>query len=911
MTLLAKIQSRSAHAVVMGIGYVGLPLVAELARAGFRVTGYDKDPEKVRLLGAGESYIHDVPSADLAPHVATGKLDATTDPGVLREADAVIVCVPTPLNKTKDPDMRFIVAATDEIAAHQHPDMVIVLESTTYPGTTSEVLVPKLTENGFELGKNVFVAFSPERVDPGNAVYKTKNTPKVIGGATPACLEMATALYSHIIDTVVPVSSTEAAEMVKLLENTFRAVNIGLVNEVAMMSRRLGLDPFEVIRAAATKPFGFMPFYPGPGLGGHCLAGSETVCVRDGSAVRVAPLSEIFDQARHECDIETRVGDVDVVVPRSIEALSVDPETGASRFEPVTHLFRRESPTPLLRLRCRSNRTVSVTDGHPMLVLDRGNICVRRASELSPGDAIVLTTSWPEPNTTKLRFDLVDAVLNSGLAPVRVVPRRGSWKDHDATIRQVNLGKVAPKDVYRHNSLPLAAYIELEQRGIAPFGREEVLLATGKGSAWNLIPAVLEIDESFARLIGYYLSEGCITRDGSTRIRWCFGAHEGELIQDTTAILGRLGIRHSVHWLKSCATVHIKVSSKILGHLFDEVFECGRRSEEMRIPAVLMAAPEPIRRAVLSGLLRGDGDAHVTSGPRRYTKNGKSYEHAMNAATAGYFSSSPILLQQVTLLLQGLGFVPSFKRDKPQLRMNGAQVEKLIELFAGAKRTKLERYKRDRKKPMTSRMARQHGPFATVELAEIEPIAPEPVFSMEVAGTHTFVSSYGIAVHNCIPIDPLYLSWKLRTLKYQARFIELADTINSSMPAYVVERVTEALNAHEKAVKGSKILIYGVAYKKDVSDVRESPAFSIIHDLQTRGGEVSYMDPHVPEIAEDGVALRGVDPNASFEPYDCVVIVTDHATLDRERLLREARLVVDTRDALAGLARDRSRVYGL
>ncbi|MCA9629425.1 MAG: nucleotide sugar dehydrogenase, partial [Myxococcales bacterium] len=265
-----RIQSKSAHVVVMGIGYVGLPLVAEFARAGFRVTGLDMDPEKVRLLNAGESYIADVPTGDLAPHVKSGKLTGTTDAAVLGEADAVVVCVPTPLNKTKDPDMRFIVAATEEIARHQHPGMVIVLESTTYPGTTSEVLVPELTKK-FELGKDVFVAFSPERVDPGNEVYKTKNTPKVIGGATPECLEMAVALYSHIIDTLVPVSSTEAAEMVKLLENTFRAVNIGLVNEVAMMSRRLGLDPFEIIRAAASKPFGFMPFYPGPGLGGHCI----------------------------------------------------------------------------------------------------------------------------------------------------------------------------------------------------------------------------------------------------------------------------------------------------------------------------------------------------------------------------------------------------------------------------------------------------------------------------------------------------------------------------------------------------------------------------------------------------------------------------------------------------------------
>src|SRR3954471_13223293 len=269
--LLAKIASKQAHVVVIGIGYVGLPLVAEFARAGFRVSGLDNDPEKVRLLNAGESYIADVATADIAPHVKSGRLDATTDRAILAKADAVVVCVPTPLNKTKDPDMRFIVSATEAIAQHQHPGMLVVLESTTYPGTTSEVLVPKLTEKGLTLGKDVFIAFSPERVDPGNEVYKTKNTPKMLGGASPECLQVASALYSHILDKIVPVSSTETAEIVKLLENTFRAVNIGLVNEIAMMSRKLGIDPFEVIRAAATKPFGFMPFYPGPGLGGHCI----------------------------------------------------------------------------------------------------------------------------------------------------------------------------------------------------------------------------------------------------------------------------------------------------------------------------------------------------------------------------------------------------------------------------------------------------------------------------------------------------------------------------------------------------------------------------------------------------------------------------------------------------------------
>jgi len=431
-SLLQKVESRQAHVVVLGIGYVGLSLVAELTRAGFRTTGLDKDAEKVRLLNAGESYVADVPTSDLAPHVQSRLLRATTDPAVLREADAVIVCVPTPLNKTKGPDMRFVMEATDEIARHQHDGMLVILESTTYPGTTTELLIPKLTENGAVLGRTVFIAFSPERVDPGNQVFKTRNTPKVLGGASAPCLQVASALYSQIIDQIVPVSSTETAEMVKLLENTFRAVNIGLVNEIAMMSRKLDIDPFEVIHAAATKPFGFMPFFPGPGLGGHC-----------------------------------------------------------------------------------------------------------------------------------------------------------------------------------------------------------------------------------------------------------------------------------------------------------------------------------------------------------------------------------------------------------------------------------------------------------------------------------------------IPIDPLYLSWKLRTLQYQARFIELADSINSGMPDYVVGRVSEALNDQAKPVRGSKLLIYGVAYKRDVNDSRESPAFAIIQGLEKRGALVSYMDPHIASLSEEGVAMKGIHPSSDFGDFDAVVIVTDHRDLNRERLLRQARLIVDTRDALRDVVGDRSKVYGL
>jgi UDP-N-acetyl-D-glucosamine dehydrogenase len=270
-TLLERINDLSAQVVVVGAGYVGLPLAVEIGQAGYRTTAFDKSAAKVKAINAGASYIDDVPTSAVSALVKAGRLDASADPDVLGKADAIVICVPTPLNKTKDPDNSFILDAADLLAPRMRAQQLVVLESTTFPGFTREGLQPRFESRGLKLDRDFLLAFSPERVDPGNKKYTTKNTPKVIGGASAGSLDHAVALYGKFIDRVVPVSSTDTAEMVKLLENTFRAVNIGLVNEVAIMCGRLGLDTWEVIEAAATKPFGFMPFYPGPGLGGHCI----------------------------------------------------------------------------------------------------------------------------------------------------------------------------------------------------------------------------------------------------------------------------------------------------------------------------------------------------------------------------------------------------------------------------------------------------------------------------------------------------------------------------------------------------------------------------------------------------------------------------------------------------------------
>ncbi len=269
--LSQRIKQRKAHIGLIGLGYVGLPLAVEFAREGFRVTGIDLDQSRVEGVLHARSYILDVSSEDLRHLRQSGRLQATASFDVLRGQDAIIICVPTPLRKTREPDMSYILSATEQIARRVRKGQLIVLESTTYPGTTEEVILPALEAQGLKVGRDFCLAFSPERIDPGNSVYTTRTIPKVIGGITPACTRLAQELYGSVIHKTVCVSSAKVAEMVKLLENTFRAVNIGLVNEIALICNRLGIDAWEVIEAAKTKPFGFMPFYPGPGIGGHCI----------------------------------------------------------------------------------------------------------------------------------------------------------------------------------------------------------------------------------------------------------------------------------------------------------------------------------------------------------------------------------------------------------------------------------------------------------------------------------------------------------------------------------------------------------------------------------------------------------------------------------------------------------------
>ncbi len=909
--LLSKIIERRAVVGILGLGYVGLPLAVEFGRGGFDVLGFDLDAGRTATINSGVSYIPDVPTESLRALVERGKLRATVDFSRLKEADAAIICVPTPLRKTKEPDISYILAASQQVRANLRSPQLVILESTTYPGTTDEVLLPMLEETGLVLDKDFFLAFSPERVDPGNRQFQTHNIPKVVGGASALSTEIAAALYQTIVERVHKVSSARVAETAKLLENTFRSVNIALVNEMAQLCHHLGIDSWEVIHAAATKPFGFMAFYPGPGIGGHCLVGQETIIVRSvkEKLERITSLAAIFSE--HDSKPDARrftVDGAEVIYTPDLEALSLDVETQQPKWKPVTYLFRRKYEREIVTVTTSDNRRLKVTDKHPMLVSDeQGRLRQMFARDLTSGDRIPIHYLPPPvmggltDDATNPYLDLFSLIPSELAAKARVRISGRAWRDHRESLHN-RLSASSIYEFVRQDYIPFNDFLALERSGDLSLPHESLRLHTGRGPSMTSFPVEIKLTPGLARLIGYYLAEGCISRErGRYRVRFTFNSAETEFINDVRSLLqNELGVKSSVIPSKIDKATHIRASSPFLGWLFAEVLGCGVRSTEMRVPDVLMSTSPVHRRELLKGLLRGDGDVYVITGNRPYRKNGRSYISRNASAEVGFFSSSPILFQQTVYLLQSLGFTPTFNHAKPYLRIKGREQLMRMRGWLGNKGKSLERYFEESRRAPGSKTFKAAGLLMTVPLKSIEialPESPVDVYSVEVEDTHTFATSFGVYVHNCIPLDPHYLSWKARLHGFEARFIGLAEEVNSHMPRYVVGRVQDALNDHSKPIRGSRVLVLGVAYKRDIDDVRESPALAIVEELTAKGACVSYHDSYIPEMKLDNETLRS-EPltDELISSCDCALIVTDHSQVDYSRLARLAPLILDTRN---------------
>lgn len=914
------IAEKNAVIGVIGLGYVGLPLIVEFCLKGYQGIGFEVDAKKADAINRGDSYIVDVPSENVRKCLADGKLQATTDFSKLSACDVIIICVPTPLRKTKDPDMSYILTSGAEIQKYMRKGQLIILESTTYPGTTDEVLQPMFEEKGFKLDEDFLLAFSPERVDPGNPQFLTHNITKVVGGVGKDSTEVAALLYSQIVGEVHAVSSARVAEACKLWENTFRAINIGMANEMAKVCNALGIDTWEVVRAAATKPFGFMPFYPGPGIGGHCLSGKETVIVRGENGKKIENLAELFEKESAKNRVRRfEVHGSDVIYKPRLEALSINMETNKAEWKPVHYLFRRKTDVNLVKITTSDNRTVTVTDLHPMLVADEnGKLTEVFAKDLKANDRLPIQNSLNEKvEISNTKIDLISLISNELAEKIRVCLKKGSFYDFREILKK-HISSEKVWELSKVNYLSLKDFLKAENE--LNISREDVSLRIGRGNSASSFPAVIEITPDAARLIGYYLAEGCAANEkGNERIRFSFHCKETEFVEDVCNILkSEFGVETSLSHSKIDQVTHIRAASALFGWFLVEVLKCGKRSTEMQVPEVLLNLSVSHKTELLKGLLRGDGDVYVKSGINSYEKNGKTYEHRNTTAEIGYFSSSPKLFQQVIHLLQEQGFTPTFKRAKPHLQMKGrAQLEKMSD-WLGEKGAKLQTYFANNLRKVKSKTFKSFGEMMTVPVKAVEVIKttkPFEVFSVEVDDNHTFATSYGVFVHNCIPLDPHYLSWKARQHGFDSQFITLAEQINSGMPKYVCGLVRDALNDNEKSVKGAKILILGVAYKKDIDDMRESPALSVIDLLRSRGAEVVYHDAFVPEVTfdhaytiGDGEPLFNQDlTDELLNSADCVVICTEHSGVDYKRVCELSKVIVDTRNALKEDLRETSK----
>lgn len=919
-----KIRNRSATVAVVGLGYVGLPLAVAFGEVGYPVVGVDVDPSKVAAIGRGESYIGDVTSERIAALLAGGRLTATTGYGWLHDADVIFVCVPTPFDNMKTPDLSYVRAASNGIAEQLRRGQLVVLQSTTFPGTTEEEVLPILERSALRAGIDFHLAFSPERINPGDAKHTVFNTPKVVGGFTPRCAHLTAELLATLNPEVRIVSSPRVAEMTKLLENIFRSVNIALVNELALLSERMGIDIWEVIDAASTKPFGFMPFYPGPGVGGHCLAPGEYLAIKNGMGMEIVPIGEYFERAldQGQWSVYHHIDGVTLIKPDDVEVLTFDPEEGKASFHPLRYLSARRYEGRMIQIVTQDGRRLVVTDGHPIVVWTDEGTLVKRADALKPGDQLAVFKTLADDPEPPPAIDLIAHLAPDDYEGLRVKPLRESFATYRSQLVPHLRGRLTYYwDVFRYNTMPLSVYVALEQDGAMPIPREDVVLCTGHGASYGSIPAVFPLNEDLARLIGYYLSEGCMTEDKTLRTRFTFRCDEHEMIEDLKAILSRLGLKFSTYQDHQWKSFHIKVSSRLFGILLRDILACGTNSYNMRIPSLLLLAPKNLRLALLSGLLRGDGDVHHIQEERTYTKRGRRYTHAINTATVGYFSASPMLFQQMVFLLHSLGFVPTFKHSKPQLRLYGAtQLGRIAPLLTDEKRRRLEAFEQGRRKRMPTTQSRDQGDFATIAVREVLPANDESVvYSLEVDSPHLFVTSYGLVVHNCIPVDPFYLSWKAREYDFTTKFIELAADVNQEMPPHVVNKVTEALNRRGKPLRGARVLILGVAFKPDVDDPRNSPAQRIIELLLERGTHIAYHDPYVPRFQvgndvfhRDPVELESITlTEGALSDYDCAVIVAGHRWYDYNWVVQHARLIVDCVNATAGIPDSDGKVVRL
>ena len=813
-TLLDKIDSKEAVIGIVGMGYVGLPLAIAFAECGFRVRGFDTDLEKLSKLRRGVQYLSHVEPKEFFPFVERGQLDFATSYSDLAFCNVFIVCVPTPLTANREPDLSFIEQAANGLKVCVLPSKLFILESSTYPGTTREVFARILSKDmRMEIGRDIFIAHSPERQDPGNQRFKTRNVPKVVGGLTRNCLCVASRLYRKVIETVVDVEDAETAEMVKLFENTYRMVNIAVVNELKVLCHRLGLDVWSVVKAAATKPFGFQSFKPGPGLGGHCFVPGTLVMAERGPV----PIEKI------------RVGE------------RVLTEGGQLQY--VLRTFEREYEGEVVTVKVRGMLPTTMTPDHGVFAAVDGR----------PSKNGRLHHPVDGKTTAELLGEL-QKVLAGELV---------EKSHHVAWPISEGLPILFPDHATREY-LELAGWYLSEGNLVTAHDEEGGIksIRVQASLCADNVDDVVRVKELLPLVVGQFNSKMQPNHRRKSEVR----------IQDRgTCIVMRQGC--------------VPLGEALLA-------DFGQHAKGKRFPAWLLWSDDVEGICLLlRGLFRGDGHS------------------CRDVGGFVYATSSPDLAYGVIILLGRLRIRCNMemtrtdgKLDAYRIKVrNGPDALRLSEMIDFPLRAE---------PGSGSEQVVYRGDgnwYRRVDLL-VRSEYKGKVYNLHVDETNKYVTSIGL-VANCIPIDPFYLTWKARQVGMNTRFIELAGEINAGMPHYVVERLTHALNEHSKPVKGSSVLVLGVAYKANVNDVRESPAIKVMQLLQELGAAVEYHDPRIPLLEVCGQPTLESVPLTTdrIRSADVVLVLTDHEGVDYAKVGELAKLIVDSRnvEALRSLNRGR------
>ena len=854
---------------IVGLGYVGLPLAVAFGKSRFApVIGLNKSKGRIDSLLAGHDPNKDVPDAD----IAAAQVEYTLDPAILARANFIIVTVPTPITQARQPDLTLVREASETIGKYIQKGTVVVYESTVYPGVTEEVCAPIIEEeSGLKCGGDWKIGYSPERVNPGDHEHTLERIVKVVSGMDAETLDLVAAVYGEICKAGVhKAPNIKTAEAAKVIENIQRDLNIALMNELTLIFHRLRINTKDVVEAAGTK-WNFHKYQPGL-VGGHCYSGDQRITLLNGHSHKVRTLMEYFNELQKNKIITKRqIGEISILYPKeAIKTLSFNRTTHKAEFAPVKAFSLRPGGIGL-RITTAGNHRVEVSTKHPMITDEQGEWFVKHAEDLAVGDRLPLLQDFPQRGGLRQEIDLIQAMPKEWHGRYRVKRKEGTWREDKAMLEvKKHTGKKA-SNFYHLNYLPLSIYLELERKGVMPVAHKDAVLVSGRGGgSFQAIPAVIKFDAAFARLVGYYLSEGCITHEAkAARVRFTFNRNETETITDCCSLIKKLGVlRFSRYEDKQFQASQIKISSELIAYLFEKVLCLGVRSEDARIPEELLYASDEIRWNLLTGLLRGDGGVDWHYSHHLYQKNGKTYRHARNIANVSYFSISPELFHGIQLLLMSFGIPFTLDAKRPLLEIQGTEhLTRVRDCFIDAKRKKLENYFGHKLRAPRSKIFKQHNGYVTAPVRSIEHITLPAMYSVEVEKTHTVVTDNGLITHNCIGVDPYYLTYRAQELGYNSEVILAGRRINDWMPEYVADLTIRGLVEAGKAVQGSRVLVLGLTFKENIRDIRNSKIADTIKKLQSYGVQVLGYDPNLyeEEVKKFGVEyvpppLRGGGP---------------------------------------------------